>query len=170
MKNEKSALNEAVSVKSSFLSGAWGGLPLVFSLDELPVDQRLEDSLSECWETTAFNEPVSIVGYPEVRLQLSSDRPCALVAARLCDVFADGESALISRGIYKRVRLPRNIFSVLFCSFFGPLVYFVFSHFPIGKNIFKDYFTLIIGRSKMSVNEVKSWPRFFKRWITLSTG
>ncbi|XP_068682264.1 cocaine esterase-like isoform X2 [Montipora foliosa] len=99
VKNEKSALNEAVSVKSSFLSGAWGGLPLVFSLDELPVDQRLEDSLSECWETTAFNEPVSIVGYPEVRLQLSSDRPCALVAARLCDVFPDGESALISRGV-----------------------------------------------------------------------
>ena len=87
-----------VSVKSSFLSGSWGGLPLVFSLEELPVDQRVEDTLSECWETASLEEPVSVVGFPEVHLQLSCDRPCALVAMRLCDVFPNGESSLITRG------------------------------------------------------------------------
>lgn len=94
-------MNEAVSVKSSFLSGAWGGLPFAFSLDELPMDQRLEDPLSECWETATLPEPIVILGFPEVRLQLSSDSPCALVAVRLCDVFPNGESSLISRGISK---------------------------------------------------------------------
>ena len=99
--DEKSPVNEPVSVKSSFLSGAWGGLLFAFSLDELPMDQRLEDPLSECWETATLSEPVIVVGFPEVRLQLSSDSPCALVAVRLCDVFPNGESCLISRGISK---------------------------------------------------------------------
>ena len=88
-----------VFVKSSFLSGSWGGLPLAFSLDELPIEQGFEDNLFECWETVTLNKPTAIVGFPEVHLQLSSDRPCALVAARLCDVFPNGESALITRGI-----------------------------------------------------------------------
>jgi len=94
-----------VSVKSSFLSGSWGGLPLVFSLEELPVDQRLEDTLSECWETTSLEEPVSVVGFPEVHLQLSCDRPCALVAVRLCDVFPNGESSLMTRGVLNLTHL-----------------------------------------------------------------
>lgn len=88
-----------VFVKSSFLSGSWGGLPLAFSLHELPMEQGFEDNLSECWETGTLNEPTAVVGFPEVHLQLSSDRACALVAARLCDVFPNGESALITRGV-----------------------------------------------------------------------
>lgn len=98
---EKPTANELttkVSMKSSLLSGAWGGLPLIFSLEELPVDQRFEDTLSECWETATLEEPVLVVGFPEVHLQLSCDRPCAVVAVRLCDVFPNGESSLISRG------------------------------------------------------------------------
>ena len=80
----------------------------MFSLEELPVDQRLEDTLSECWETTTLKEPVSVVGFPEVHLQLSCDRPCALVAVRLCDVFPNGESSLITRGKFSTV-LTRNV-------------------------------------------------------------
>ena len=64
------------------------------------MEQRLEDSLSECWETATLKEPVEVLGFPEVHLQLSCDRPCALIAVRLCDVFPDGESALITRGTF----------------------------------------------------------------------
>ena len=95
----QSTSNGPITVKTSFLSGSWGGLPLVFSLEELPVEQRLEDALSECWETATLKEPVEVLGFPEVHLQLSCDRPCALVAARLCDVFPSGESSLITRGM-----------------------------------------------------------------------
>lgn len=91
-------IDSKVSVRSSFLSGSWGGLPLVFSLEELPVEQRLEDALAECWETATLKEPVSVLGFAEVHLQLSCDRPCALIAARLCDIFPNGESSLITRG------------------------------------------------------------------------
>ena len=87
-----------VLVRSSFLSGSWGGLPLVFSLEELPVDQRLEDALAECWETATLKEPVAVLGFAEVHLPLSCERPCAQIAARLCDIFPNGESSLITRG------------------------------------------------------------------------
>lgn len=116
-----------VSVTSSFLSGSWGGLPLAFSLEELPVDQRIEDTLSECWETAVLSEPVSIVGFPEVHLQLSCDRPFAVVAVRLCDVFSSGESSLISRG-----RVTAKHETLLFFSVFE----FVFSLFVF---VFLDY-------------------------------
>ena len=97
---DKSILSSgsSVAVKSSCLCGSWGGIPLSFSLSDLPVDQRMEDELSECWETMSLRQPVALFGFPKVHLQVSSDRPWALVAARLCDVFPDGESSLITRG------------------------------------------------------------------------
>ena len=70
----------------------------MFSLEELPVEQRLEDTLAECWETATLKEPVAVVGFTEVHLQLSCDRPCSQIAARLCDIFPNGESSLITRG------------------------------------------------------------------------
>ena len=96
----KEPIESKVSVKSSCLSGSWGGLLFAYGLEDLPVEQGVENALSECWETTTLKEPIAVVGFPEVHLQLSCDRPCALVAARLCDVFPDGESALITRGMY----------------------------------------------------------------------
>ena len=70
----------------------------MFSLEELPVEQRLEDALAECWETATLKEPVAVLGFAEVHLQLSCDKPCAQIAARLCDIFPNGESSLITRG------------------------------------------------------------------------
>jgi len=88
-----------VTVKSSFLSGSWGGVPLINGLEDLPVEQSLEDALAECWETATLKEPVEVLGFAEVHLQLTCDRPCALIAARLSDVFPNGKSSLITRGL-----------------------------------------------------------------------
>jgi len=111
--SENQPIESEVSVRSSFLSGSWGGLPLVFSLEELPVEQRLEDALAECWETATLKEPVAVLGFAEVHLLLSCDRPCAQIAARLCDIFPDGESSLITRGVLNLTHLrghsPKDI-------------------------------------------------------------
>ena len=64
------------------------------------MEQGIEDVLAECWETKTLKEPVAVVGFPEVHLHFTCDRPSSLVAARLCDVFPNGESALITRGMY----------------------------------------------------------------------
>jgi predicted acyl esterase len=59
-------------------------------------DQRFDDSASLTWEWDA--EELVILGQPGLRLRISADRPAAYVSAKLCDVFGDGTSALVSRG------------------------------------------------------------------------
>ncbi len=67
--------------------------------EELPGDQQSEDAGSLVFDTDALTEPLEIIGNAVAILQLSSDQPQALVAARLCDVWPDGSSTLITRGI-----------------------------------------------------------------------
>jgi uncharacterized protein len=76
--------------------GQWGGHG---GPTEFPGDQRPQDGLSLSFDTRPLAEPVEIVGFPVARLELAVDRPLALVAVRLCDVWPDGESTLITRGL-----------------------------------------------------------------------
>jgi uncharacterized protein len=68
---------------------------------DYPLDQRPDDALSLTFDTPHLHteRPVSILGFPEVNLTLSSDKPNALIAARLCDVAPDGTSTLITWGL-----------------------------------------------------------------------
>ncbi|HYB85465.1 MAG TPA: CocE/NonD family hydrolase, partial [Streptosporangiaceae bacterium] len=76
--------------------GQWGGHG---GPTEFPGDQRPEDGLSLTFDTRPLTAPVEIVGFPVARLELSVDRPLALVVVRLCDVWPDGASTLITRGL-----------------------------------------------------------------------
>ncbi|TPK99691.1 CocE/NonD family hydrolase [Mesorhizobium sp. B2-4-12] len=80
--------------------GLAGGeyFPFTFG-PELPGDQRLDDALSVCFDQPELTEAIDIVGAPEVRVTLASDRPQANIAIRLCDVHPDGASELISYGV-----------------------------------------------------------------------
>ena len=42
---------------------------------------------------------IEILGNPVARLRLAADRPQAVIAVRLCDVWPDGASTLITRGL-----------------------------------------------------------------------
>jgi putative CocE/NonD family hydrolase len=77
-------------------SGAWCpyGRPTDF-----PPDQRGEDGRSLAFTTEPLAESIEILGRPVVALELSVDRPLALVAARVCDVSPEGRSLLVSRGL-----------------------------------------------------------------------
>lgn len=66
---------------------------------DLPSDQRHEDALALTFTTAPLAAPLEILGNPEVRVELSSDRPFGLVSARLCDVAPDGSSTLVSAGL-----------------------------------------------------------------------
>ena len=76
--------------------GQWGSYG---SPGEWPGDQRSADGEALTFDTRAVAEPVDILGYPEVDLLLSADRPLALVSVRLCDVAPDGASTLVSWGL-----------------------------------------------------------------------
>jgi putative CocE/NonD family hydrolase len=66
---------------------------------DLAADQRRDDSLSACVDLAPLEEPLELLGFPAVELELESDRPQALVCVRLCDVFPNGTSALVTRGL-----------------------------------------------------------------------
>jgi putative CocE/NonD family hydrolase len=76
--------------------GQWGGHGDAL---EFPPDQRPEDGLSLTFDTGPLAEPTQILGVPVARLELAADQPLALVAVRLCDVWPDGASTLITRGL-----------------------------------------------------------------------
>jgi putative CocE/NonD family hydrolase len=64
-----------------------------------PGDQRAMDGMSVIFTSEPLTERLEILGYPEAVLELESDRPVALVAVRLCEVFPDGASAVVTRAI-----------------------------------------------------------------------
>jgi uncharacterized protein len=72
---------------------AWGT-----AVDFAP-DQRVEDGRALCFTSAPLDGRVEMLGFPEVTLALASDRPCALIAARLCDVAPSGASTLVSFGV-----------------------------------------------------------------------
>lgn len=66
---------------------------------DLSGDQRLDDARSLLFDVGPLAEPLEILGLPAVTLELAIDRPLGLVCVRLCDVFPDGASALVTRGL-----------------------------------------------------------------------
>jgi len=66
---------------------------------DLAGDQRPDDAVSLAFDSEPLEAPLEILGLPEAVLELALDRPNALVAVRLCDVFPDGTSALVTRGL-----------------------------------------------------------------------
>ncbi len=77
-------------------AGAWCayGAPA-----DMPADQRREDAQSLSFDTAPLAEPLELLGQPTVTLRAAADRPAAFVVARLCDVWPDGSSTLITRGV-----------------------------------------------------------------------
>ncbi len=70
-----------------------------------PLDQRSDDDRSVTWDVvTAGPDGVEIAGHPVLRLRVRSSEPVATLAVRLCDVFADGASALVTRGTLNLTR------------------------------------------------------------------
>jgi len=66
---------------------------------DLATDQRPDDAFSIIYDFEPLAEPLEILGLPSVTLALAVDRPHALVCVRLCEVFPDGTSALVTRGL-----------------------------------------------------------------------
>jgi predicted acyl esterase len=64
-----------------------------------PDDQRPDDALSLAYEWEPLAEELEVLGHARVELELSSPVPVAYLSAKLCDVFPDGASALVARGV-----------------------------------------------------------------------
>jgi predicted acyl esterase len=62
-------------------------------------DQREDDAHSLCFDSEVLTERLEILGAPEVKVVVASDRPAAFLMARLCDVSPDGSSTRVSYGV-----------------------------------------------------------------------
>ena len=64
-----------------------------------PSDQREDDARSIAYDWGPLDSEVEILGHPALATAVVSSAPVAFVSAKLCDVFPDGTSALVARGI-----------------------------------------------------------------------
>ena len=89
----------ALTFRGAQRAGLGAGSWCPWGLEELPGDQSGEDELSLCFTSAPLEERIEILGSPAATLELSVDRPLALVAVRLCDVAPSGASRLVARGL-----------------------------------------------------------------------
>jgi len=88
---------DIVASKADVGTAGWnscaGGLPW-----GQPTDQREDDSWSLTYDFKIEGSDLEILGHALLDLTLTSDQPVAALSAKLCSVFPDGTSALVSRG------------------------------------------------------------------------
>src|SRR5207247_7584932 len=75
---------------------------------EAPGDQREDDAGSLTFDSEPLAERLEILGAPVVALELTVDRPMALVAARLSEVIPDGSSARVTYGCLNLTHRSRH--------------------------------------------------------------
>ncbi len=89
---------DAVHVRGDVGRAAWlscaGKLPW-----GQPGDQRPDDAYSLVYDWEPLGADLDVMGYPSVRLTVTAQAPVAYLSAKVSDVFPDGTSALVSRGI-----------------------------------------------------------------------
>ena len=64
-----------------------------------PSDQREDDARSLTYEWGPFADDVEVLGHARLRATVTSSTPVAFLSAKVCDVFPDGTSALVTRGL-----------------------------------------------------------------------
>ncbi|HWF01302.1 MAG TPA: CocE/NonD family hydrolase [Caulobacteraceae bacterium] len=70
-----------------------------FSPTQLPQEQSEDDARAARFDSAPLASPIELVGTPRLRIRLRSSAPIAQLAARLCEVDAEGLSWLIAWGL-----------------------------------------------------------------------
>ncbi|CAM3446684.1 peptidase S15 [Rouxiella silvae] len=77
------------------MAGEWMGAGVP---GENPPDQRVDDGQAEIFDSAPLREPLSIFGFTEFSIELSSDKPAAMLYVRLSDVAPDGAVNRVTHG------------------------------------------------------------------------
>jgi predicted acyl esterase len=64
-----------------------------------PIDQRPDEALSLTYTWEPLDDDLEIWGHPCLRVRVTSSEPVAYLSAKICDVFPDGTSSLVVRGL-----------------------------------------------------------------------
>jgi hypothetical protein len=66
---------------------------------DLPHDQREEDGGALVYDSAPLEQPLEILGAPEVELEVAANRPLAMLAVRLSDVAPDDKATRVTYGL-----------------------------------------------------------------------
>jgi len=98
---------DTLEIRGDVGATAWiscaGGLPWGQSADQRPDEER---SLTFTWKPLAAD--LEIFGHPRLRVHVTCDRPTAFVSAKITDVFPDGASSLVVRGMANLAQRDTN--------------------------------------------------------------
>lgn len=91
---------ETMQIQSPLSVGLFAGKWCSYAATpDLPHDQREEDGGALVFTSLPLSAPVEILGAPRVELELSADRPVAMVAVRLSDVQPDDQATRVTYGL-----------------------------------------------------------------------
>jgi len=89
---------DEMAIRGDVGAQAWiscaGVMPWTQPDDQRPDEER---SLTYTWEP--LERELEILGHPTLRVRVTSDVPVAYLSAKVCDVFPDGSSSLVVRGL-----------------------------------------------------------------------
>jgi hypothetical protein len=89
----------ALSHGSPETNGGAAGAWCPYHVGDLPSDQRVDDAQSLLFDTPPLTAGFEILGAPILEVELQSNRPAALLVARLCDVDDEGRSTRVTYGV-----------------------------------------------------------------------
>ncbi|WP_425467623.1 CocE/NonD family hydrolase [Phytoactinopolyspora halophila] len=91
---------DELSVRSPLSIGLFAGKWCAYGAGpDLPYDQREDDGGALVFDGDPLEEPLELLGAPVVDLELSVDRPVAMVAARLSDIGPDDKATRVTYGV-----------------------------------------------------------------------
>ncbi len=93
-KDRKRTIQSPLSV--GLFAGKWCSYS---ATPDLPHDQREEDGGALVFDSAPLLEPLELLGAPTVELELSSNKPVAMVAVRLSDIAMDDKATRVTYGI-----------------------------------------------------------------------
>ncbi len=85
-------------------AGEWCPLDGGGEAPEFQADQRLDDSLSVCFDHAPLSEDLDVVGTPVLEFDAQLQGEADTLAARICEVKPDGTSARVTFGLRRIVR------------------------------------------------------------------
>lgn len=93
-KDRKRTIQSPLSV--GLFAGKWCSYS---ATPDLPHDQREEDGGALVFDSAPLLAPLELLGAPTVELELSSNKPVAMVAVRLSDIAMDDKATRVTYGI-----------------------------------------------------------------------
>ncbi|MCG5514528.1 MULTISPECIES: CocE/NonD family hydrolase [unclassified Ectothiorhodospira] len=92
--------SDTVTIQSPLSVGLFAGKWCSYAeITDLPSDQRLEDGGALVFDTQPLEEDVQMLGAAEMDLEISADKPVAMVAVRISELAPDDRATRVTFGI-----------------------------------------------------------------------